>query len=753
MSGEGGGGGGRKQRKDLYETIESQKETIAKYETRLRDVVQAYKGLAKEKEALEASFKAISSTMTTGEEEDKKDDDASGKNEENQEEQEAGGDEAASDKSSGDLEAKVKTLSASVMTLTREKSRLETSFQEDRRKLLQERKERDKQIESLRAEMASKKTSSLADVEELKSKLILEKHAREKEASDHALILRELQKLLSDERRGKEKLEHSLHDAQDKIRALEMAGNRNEAHEAKMSQAEARIKAKQEEIEALKQKLREPPAEVEKLKRELFDLKLTHRRELERAERRVEDAEVRATSARTEQEQRVTTLESRLQELSETVGTYDRLRQHDQSEIQKLKDRIFLLDEEKTALARSSHSPAEGQSPEREEDPFQGLALSVLMDRYKLLKEALKAANKKSHSPIDIEEFFSDDEITLRLKRDYDALRREFDGFKHQQSLGGGGGSLAHSPGGRFLLPEDDQEVVHSLKTQVRELKDQNAVARQQLEAVNKERSALRVREKELLEASAELKQKHRQALEAAEADYRSRVHNLETEFQKQRDRCLTLIEEKEDEVSMLKSNMELAFESAFSQPDKESQLKMAANSIARTRTTSTGSRSRKSSSAFPELDELTEGLKPSAQDGMVLHYAQELSHKDVEISALRHKVSEVESAMRELQMNFLVKEEKLSDELERCQEEKSRLQRMTSKEGANMEYLKNVVFNYMLSSDASSREHMLKAIGAVLIFSEAELKRVRDYNASWFWSQGQQQQQRGGSLAKFGFR
>ena len=39
----------------------------------------------------------------------------------------------------------------------------------------------------------------------------------------------------------------------------------------------------------------------------------------------------------------------------------------------------------------------------------------------------------------------------------------------------------------------------------------------------------------------------------------------LEGELQKQRDRCLTLIEEKEDEVNMLKSNMELAFEQAFS--------------------------------------------------------------------------------------------------------------------------------------------------------------------------------------------
>jgi hypothetical protein len=60
----------------------------------------------------------------------------------------------------------------------------------------------------------------------------------------------------------------------------------------------------------------------------------------------------------------------------------------------------------------------------------------------------------------------------------------------------------------------------------------------------------------------------------------------------------------------------------------------------------------------------------------------------------------------------------------------------MTTKEGANIEYLKNVVLNYMLSSDAASRDHMLKAIGAVLTFSDAEVQRVRSYNASW-WGSG----------------
>lgn len=83
--------------------------------------------------------------------------------------------------------------------------------------------------------------------------------------------------------------------------------------------------------------------------------------------------------------------------------------------------------------------------------------------------------------------------------------------------------------------------------------------------------------------------------------------------------------------------------------------------------------------------------------------------------------------------MTAVAKEEKYSEEIEALQEQMARVQRMSSKEGANLEYLKNVVLSYMLSSSPSSRDHMLKAIGAVLLFSKADVKRVRDHNASWW--------------------
>lgn len=51
--------GGGPSRKDLLDTIESQKKQLVQYQTRFKDVVQAYKSLLKEKEALEASLKVL----------------------------------------------------------------------------------------------------------------------------------------------------------------------------------------------------------------------------------------------------------------------------------------------------------------------------------------------------------------------------------------------------------------------------------------------------------------------------------------------------------------------------------------------------------------------------------------------------------------------------------------------------------------------------------------------------------------------
>ena len=72
----------------------------------------------------------------------------------------------------------ISTLTQSLATLTSEKSRLEQSFQEDKKKLRAEVNDKNKTIETLRAELKSANEKSRTEVEESKSKLIIERHNR-----------------------------------------------------------------------------------------------------------------------------------------------------------------------------------------------------------------------------------------------------------------------------------------------------------------------------------------------------------------------------------------------------------------------------------------------------------------------------------------------------------------------------------------------------------------------------------------------
>ena len=127
--------------------------------------------------------------------------------------------------------------------------------------------------------------------------------------SKSTLMLRELQKLVTDERSAKEKLEIELQSVKDSLKALQLAGTYNAEYEKRVRDLESELKSKNRLIGELKVKAREKirnswPPELLKLKDDLNEMKLSHRRELERAEQKTLTTEERSTSLSGQQETR-----------------------------------------------------------------------------------------------------------------------------------------------------------------------------------------------------------------------------------------------------------------------------------------------------------------------------------------------------------------------------------------------------------------------------------------------------------------
>lgn len=197
----------------------------------------------------------------------------------------------------------------------------------------------------------------------------------------------------------------------------------------------------------------------------------------------------------------------------------------------------------------------------------------------------------------------------------------------------------------------------------------------------------------------------------------RVRVADMEQQLQKQRERSLTLLQEKDEELASLRESLNLKSASALSPV-----------------TSTTTHKTTDSNDEWPEslapLASMTLGA--SASGGQILHYVEELARKEGEILGLRRSKNQLEASLREMQMAFVTMEHKVAEQKQHLHEELARLERNQSREGANLEYLKNVLLEFFLHSDPSSQSHMFNAIAACLHFSPKEIQRVRSQHPKW---------------------
>ncbi|XP_046435152.1 GRIP and coiled-coil domain-containing protein 1 isoform X1 [Neodiprion fabricii] len=689
-------------KKELWEIVDKQRQKLTKYENRLRDIVPAYESLIKEKEALEESLKAfILKTKADVDKNDKPSDLKTGTEPVPNSKKEASPPETVEQ-----LKTQLSALMNSLATLSAEKSKMEANFQSDKKQLRTEREEYEKVIRELREKLKQAQKEIRSEVEHVKYKLIMERHEREKEQADHSAMIKyiyltcmkiafdhcwELQRLLNDERCAKEQLENQVRDLKINVASKE---------QSKLLEAEleiARNKLKQAEAAA-----KETPPLLLSLQSEMASLKQQHRNAIQEEQKRASAAEQQARILAMTHESRVAGLEARLAELSETVGGYDRLRHQDQQAIQKLKDQ----------LANLQGAGCKDEETGRFENDPEEIAAKIK----KLYARMSDLANQDKSS--DIKNLLGklnlrDVNEDLEYKEKFEKLEQEFEDFKLKTSA-----QLRHAIPDSSLNKERDKITasesnesgnyklqLNAAKLQVKNLEER--LRRSHADIINKEKEC-----KSQLENQQQLLREERlkseRSLSLKENEFRGKISTLEHQLQRQRERTLVLIQEKDQEIQTLKSSFHALLPKKASSGDQEDRSKSPTPD----------------NISEPAVDLVT-GLL-TADSPPMLHYAQELARREVQVSGLRKSNMKMEADIREKHREYIKATERHREELKRLENEVTRLKAYKSREGANLEYLKNVVLNYLLTNDASSKRHMLNAISTILHFTPEEVEKIR---------------------------
>lgn len=601
-------------------------------------MVTAYKGLLKEKEALETSLAAHAEATST---KDINRSDSSPSTGDGQPDGDTFDGAAVNNGNSngegqseekGQLQTQIITLMNSLATLSAEKSRMEASFQADKKQLRSQIAQKEQTIQELHVKAKEQIVRARQDIDEVKAKWIVERQEREKETNNQMIMLRELQKLYADERHLKENIEMQLNNFKTQFASNEAENSRLRELQQQLKEARAQLKQSQAKAEqsTATAAATDSSAVLQQVRQEMKQLQEQHAVAIKQEQRRVLRAEDQSRRQAALHEDRVANLEARLAELSSTVGNYDRLRQQDQDSIYTLKQQLHELEQAQsraTPVPRLLNADAD---------------MALLVDEIVRLKKLLSAANARSSNPMDLSHVLGNSHAAasadshVQCEQQLQSLQHALDSEKQQ----------------RVQLEQKiqlQQTHIQTLQDKVQVLNHNIDEAEQELKQQgDKMRQALKNERTKWQEAKAEL-----------ENETRCKLNELEQLLQKQRQRSLQLLDEKEQEIKTLQTSFEV-----FHKPNPTP-----------TETNETFAYSSDADSA--EVEEMKLKVKPKklslGDNCHMLHYANELARKDIEITALRKSKYTAESTLRKAIQDKVTAQQEMHEKIELLEEQVDR--------------------------------------------------------------------------------
>ncbi|XP_041832888.1 GRIP and coiled-coil domain-containing protein 1 isoform X2 [Melanotaenia boesemani] len=739
--------GGGPSRKELLDTIESQKKQLVQYQTRFKDVVRAYKSLLKEKEALEASLKVLTVTQDvdlnqqglptsggpelpedgcslhseesvdttasvelpteiargdqSGEDQGKPGPRSSSVQLQVESETESSGMEAEHQQNTpplsaeaerriAQLKSQLSTLTGALATVTQEKSRMEASFQADKRQLKQELEDLQEHLVAVMTQQEAELRTVQHQLAESRARVITQQHEREQEQTDHAQQLRELQRILQQERDLRQEADLHLQD-------VTAAADRGAESELHLSQAREQCDELRKRLQAVEEDRKNPDPRVEELQQELQELKTQFQNQIQIETCKMCEAEEHARERAQAAEDRVAGLEQRVSELSDLLGSCEKARQRDQQAAQRLRERILQLDSENKTLAMATSSRTSTGLDESQLD------VGVLKEKLQTVKKLLLLAAQKNpdQNIRDMAETESGQDEVLFYKQELRQLKEDFERYKLRAQV-----VLKNKNAKDGCQAKELEEV----RDQLAELREKYITLRiQSDEAEAQHRRQL----EEAQQQVAAQQHANRQDAERVAALHRDDLLRLEAELQKQRERTMALLDEKDRDLEKLRT-------AALTSSREADEPADAAQEDA------------------PDVDGISHALRRATPtESMLLLYAEQLARKEVEVGALRRQKHRLEDDLHQLQAKMLANAERHDEKEAELQARFDKLVRDQNREGANMEYLKNIVYRFLTLQDASGRRQTLGAILTILHFSPQEKQHVMRLQGPAWWGPG----------------
>ena len=238
----------------------------------------------------------------------------------------------------------------------------------------------------------------------------------------------------------------------------------------------------------------------------------------------------------------------------------------------------------------------------------------------------------------------------------------------------------------------------------------------------------LHEKEEGFARAMASMRESHRAELSERDSVHRQRAGELEAEMRRHRDRTVSMLAERDREIASLRLQVVEHRLPAVSDSTFQHDADKA------TVDSSEVGASSAESPAGAVVSELIANVGV-ADDTKILHFAHERSRFEAESSALRRQKYSLETALREARRDAAIAAEIHAGEVCELREELAKRDRNSSRENANLEYLKNVVHRYMTCrGGASARQQMLNAIATILQFSPVEKQQVQAVLARGWW-------------------